>query len=167
MRVLKIKNLVSLPKIIFRRVTDGAIDELVEDFEVPKQVLKDLGLTKEEAYFFHCYNPAHLYCALKDIGMNKTQAKLLVMSYKKNIYLGIEKFIGLKKQQQDSNIEERTICLHQAFIRNRPGEDGYGDCSVCLPDVTNNPTCRGYYPFTIYSFEKRKGYSQVRCNKNQ
>jgi hypothetical protein len=155
MRVLKIKNLVSLPIILLKRVSDGTIDELVQDFEVSKKTLKNLGLTKEEAYFFHSYNPIHLYCRLRDMGMEKTQAKQLVKVYERNLYEGIVKFIGLRKQQQNTSMEERTICLHQAFIRNRPVGDGYGDCSVCVPDV-KNPTCRGYYPFTIYGFEKEK-----------
>jgi hypothetical protein len=152
----KIKNLVSLPKTLFKRVSDGTIDELVEDFQVDGKTLKRLGLTKYEAFFFHSHTPVHFYCRLRDIGMEKMQAKRLVKIYEQTIYQGIVNFIGLKKQQQNSGMEERTICLHQAFIRERPVGDGYGDCSVCSPDVTNNPSCRGYYPFKIYSFEKEK-----------
>lgn len=156
MRIAKIKNLVSLPKTLLRRVSDGTIDELVQDFEVSRKTLKNLGLTKQEAYFFHSHNPAHLYCRLRDIGMEKEQAKMVVKVYEQEIYEGILKFIGFRKQQQNMSMGEQTICLHQAFIRNRPVGDGYGDCSVCVPDMTKNPTCRGYYPFTIYSFEKEK-----------
>lgn len=153
MHVSKIKELASLPKILLKRVIDGTIDEFVDDFEVSKKTLESLGLTKEEAHFFHSYNPVHLYCRLRDVGMEKTQAKKLVRSYEKNIYEGILTFISLRKQQLNQGITERTICLHQAFIRNRPTNEGYGDCSICLPDIANNPSCRGYYPFTIFSFE--------------
>ncbi|MFH1210997.1 MAG: hypothetical protein V1645_03700 [archaeon] len=153
MRVTKIRNLVSLPSFL-KSVSDGTIDEKVQDFEVNEETLNKLGLTKPEAFFFHSYNPIHLYCRLRDMGMEKLQAKRLVKVYERNIYDGIVKFIGLSKQQENSSMDEKTICLHQAFLRDRPVGDGYGDCSVCLPDMTNNPACRGYYPFKIYNFEK-------------
>ncbi len=155
MRVTKIRNLMSLPTFL-KSSNDGTIDEKVQDFEVNEETLKKLGLTKEEAYFFHSYNPIHLYCRLRDMGMEKMQAKRLVRVYEKNIYEGIVNFIGLSKQQQSAGMEERTICLHQAFLRDRPVGDGYGDCSVCTPDLSNNPSCRGYYPFKIYGFENLK-----------
>jgi len=155
MRVTKIRNLMPLPTFL-EGLNDGTLDEKVQDFEVEEETLDKLGLTKQEALFFHYYNPINFYCRLREMGMGKMQAKQLVRIFELNIYEGIVKFIGLRKQQQNLGIEERTVCLHQEFIRDRPVGDGYGDCSICRPDTTNNPVCRGYYPFKIYSFEKEK-----------
>ncbi len=150
MHIPKIRELVSLPVTLFKRMIYGSIDELIQDFKTSKTTLKPFGLTKQEANFFHRYNPAHVYCRLIDVGMDKGQARKLISAYEKNFYTGILKFIALRKKQQNLGIEDRTICLHQAFIRNRPVGEGYGDCSVCTSDATNNPKCRGYYPFVIF-----------------
>jgi len=62
--------------------------------------------------------------------------------------------LDLKKLTKNPLLQSDTICFHQVFMRNRPDGFGYGNCEECTPDMANNPACRGYYPFTIHTFQK-------------
>lgn len=57
-------------------------------------------------------------------------------------------------------------CFYQIFGAERVRVDGWGDCSICLPDEKNGK-CKGFFPINIQIFEVKGGDENVihRTNK--
>jgi len=45
------------------------------------------------AEFEHIYNPQHLYCRLRDMGIDKKYSKSLIERYEKEIYAPLLRYI--------------------------------------------------------------------------